>query len=368
MQYHEVANLFPLMVDGELADLAADIKNNGLHNAIWTYQGKIVDGRNRYKACQLAGVEPRYQEWGGGTHAELVAFVVGLNVKRRHLTPSQLAVLSLAVEAELAISARENLSAAGVVTRKEQGLPILVNPVIESIHASAEAAKIIGVSKGYVIDAKKVEREAPDLIPQIAAGTMTIPEAKREIKQRARRDAIETYEPPPLQSIANGPFDVILADPPWRYDFSVSGSREIENNYPTMTVDEICALPVPAICATDCILYLWATNPKLLEALRVIEAWGFEYKTNAVWVKDKIGMGYYFRQQHELLLVATRGTPEVPPPEVRVSSIIVGDRADHSAKPPAVYDILEKWYPHKEKAELFCRNPRPGWYTWGNQA
>lgn len=99
-------------------------------------------------------------------------------------------------------------------------------------------------------------------------------------------------------------YEVIYADPPWRYDFSKSNSREIENQYPTMSVDEICSLKVPT--ADNAVLYLWATAPKLLEALRVMDAWGFEYKTNAVWDKQIIGMGYWFRGQHELLLVVEK--------------------------------------------------------------
>ena len=97
MQFHEVANIFPLMSDAEIQDLASDIRANGLIESIWTYQGKIVDGRNRYTACQIAGEEPRYQEWKGDD-SELVAFVLALNLKRRHLDASQRAVIGLAVE------------------------------------------------------------------------------------------------------------------------------------------------------------------------------------------------------------------------------------------------------------------------------
>ena len=92
-------------------------------------------------------------------------------------------------------------------------------------------------------------------------------------------------------------FEVVYADPPWRYDFSKSDSREIENQYPTMTVDEICALKIPS--AKNSVLYLWATAPKLREALQVMAAWGFEYKSHGIWDKEIIGMGYWFRGQHE---------------------------------------------------------------------
>ena len=161
---------------------------------------------------------------------------------------------------------------------------------------------------------------------------------------------------------------VIYADPPWQYDFSLSDSRKIENQYPTMKIEDICNLPIANIEGDDCVLLMWATSPKLIEAMRVIEAWGFIYKTCAVWVKDKIGMGYYFRQQHELLLVATKGNPPMPAPECRVSSVIQAPRLEHSAKPESVYSIIDGMYPDTQKIELFARsNGRKGWTAWGNQ-
>jgi N6-adenosine-specific RNA methylase IME4 len=163
-------------------------------------------------------------------------------------------------------------------------------------------------------------------------------------------------------------FPVIYADPPWRYEHAWSNSREIENHYPTMSLHEICSLPVRDIVTDDAILYMWATAPKLAECMQVIAAWGFDYRTNFVWVKDKIGMGYHARSQHEILLVAKRGS--IPPPAVadRVSSVVMAERAEHSAKPVVFYDMIESFYPTLPKIELFCRSPREGWAVWGNQS
>lgn len=99
-------------------------------------------------------------------------------------------------------------------------------------------------------------------------------------------------------------YGLIYADPPWRYD-QATPSRRIENHYPTMATEEICALPVPA--AKDAVLYLWATTAKLEDAFAVMKAWGFAYKSSMVWDKMKEGMGYWFRGQHEFLLVGVRG-------------------------------------------------------------
>lgn len=165
--------------------------------------------------------------------------------------------------------------------------------------------------------------------------------------------------------LPEGVFDLIYADPPWKYQHSKTTSRDIENQYPTMELEDICSLEIPA--AEDCVLFLWATSPKLKEALQVLEAWGFEYRTCAIWDKEIIGMGYYFRQQHELLLIGTLGTPGTPEESSRVSSIIKSRREKHSKKPECVYGIIENMYPDSRKLEMFARNARKGWSSWGNE-
>lgn len=105
-------------------------------------------------------------------------------------------------------------------------------------------------------------------------------------------------------------YQVIYADPPWRYRHCSSKSRKIENQYPTMQINDIKSLKVPA--DDNCILYLWATAPKLNEAIEVMSSWGFDYRTCMVWDKEIIGMGYWFRGQHELLLVGVKGKMSPP--------------------------------------------------------
>lgn len=172
---------------------------------------------------------------------------------------------------------------------------------------------------------------------------------------------------PDASDLPAGTYSLIYADPPWRYEHSKTDNRKIENQYPTMSLDEIKNLPVSDIEADDCVLFLWATSPKLSEAMEVIEAWGFTYRTCAVWIKDKIGMGYYFRQQHELLLVAAKGTPGAPPESSRKSSVMSLPRGRHSSKPNEVREHIELMYPGAAKVELFCRDPRDGWSAWGNE-
>lgn len=182
----------------------------------------------------------------------------------------------------------------------------------------------------------------------------------------ARRDAALAVAPTVWPE---GQYPVIYADPPWRYEHPPMGSssRSIENHYPTMTVDEICALPVAEVAADDSVLLLWATAPKLWECCEVMAAWGFTYRTCLVWVKDKIGMGYWARNRHELLLVGCRGGMSPPLPENRFDSVIDAPRRGHSAKPEKVYEIIERMFPDAPKLELFSRSQRDGWAAWGNQ-
>lgn len=162
---------------------------------------------------------------------------------------------------------------------------------------------------------------------------------------------------------AGGVFEIIYADPPWRYDNGTPG-REIERHYPTMTDEEICALKVPA--AKDAILYLWTVAPRLEAGLAVMSAWGFRYKTQAVWDKVKVGMGFWFRGQHEILMVGTRGSVSPPPQSLRIPSVIRCPRGRHSAKPDYVRDQIAAWYPSARRLEMFSRLKRPGWEVFGN--
>jgi N6-adenosine-specific RNA methylase IME4 len=170
--------------------------------------------------------------------------------------------------------------------------------------------------------------------------------------------------PPPLPS---GTFSLILADPPWCYN-DCEPSRSPANHYPQMKTEDIAALDVAALAASDCTLLCWATSAMLQEALSVVAAWGFDYKTMAVWVKQGApGMGYYFRQDHELLLLATRGKPPKPETANRISSVIDSRKGRHSEKPVAAYEVIETLYPDVKRIELFARTRRPGWAAWGNE-
>lgn len=186
----------------------------------------------------------------------------------------------------------------------------------------------------------------------------------REVKNQSKTP----YAPP------DGVFQVLYADPPWQYNNTgVSGAAN--NHYPTMPlVDIMSLLKDQAIhLAPNGALFMWVTNPFLRDAFAVVDAWGFDYKTNIVWIKtdlQKTGMGFYVRGVHELLFICTRGsfTPldkHISPP---ISSVIHAPIQVHSRKPDEVYEIIERLYPNTTRLELFARNKnRAGWEFWGNE-
>lgn len=161
------------------------------------------------------------------------------------------------------------------------------------------------------------------------------------------------------------PPNFILADPPWKYNFSETDARKIENHYDTE--DVTCMVDHIPETQPNCILMMWATAPKLKEAFELMKLWKFSYKTCAVWDKEKIGMGYWFRGQHELLLVGVKGNVSPPLEDFRVSSVFRESRTEHSKKPECVYSWIEKAFADKVRLEMYCRNPRDGWQALGNE-
>ena len=165
-------------------------------------------------------------------------------------------------------------------------------------------------------------------------------------------------------------FGVIYADPPWRYEFSKKKSDSIEAHYPTMSLDELMAMEVDKICEKNCMLWLWATAPKLEEAFQVIDAWGFNYVTSAVWDKKSIGTGFWFRGQHENLLLSRKGKVSPPTSDIRISSVISGKKTSKHSEKPKIHHIIDSYHPDLAKVELFARDRdlfMGEWEVWGNE-
>jgi len=187
-EFHEVANLFPLLQGDEFDDFCQDILENGLLEPIWLHpNGKIIDGRNRYNACQKVGVAPRYKTWDG--QGSLVSFVVSLNLHRRHLTSGQKAALAVELEPFFAAEAKERQVATQLQGKSKDGEPVFgegKNSLTEKGQARDQAAAAVGANGRYVSDAKRLKREAPQVFEQVKSGEISIPEAKKIVAQPER--------------------------------------------------------------------------------------------------------------------------------------------------------------------------------------
>jgi len=206
---------------------------------------------------------------------------------------------------------------------------------------------------------------ASEQAERLASGETT-PERAQRVADRERKRA--ENEPEERPELPEGKFSVIYADPPWDYKNRHRKASHPDQHYAAMSDEEIKSLDVPA--AEEAVLFLWATAPRLPTALEVMEGWGFEYKTQAVWDKEKIGMGYWFRGRHELLLVGTRGDISPPETEQRRPSVIRAERKEHSKKPETVAEWIEDAFPLSEGhelLELFSRGSREGWTVWGDE-
>jgi ParB-like chromosome segregation protein Spo0J len=303
--FHPLADIFPLVEGAEFDELAADIKAHGLHEPIVLFEDKVLDGRNRLRACTAAAVEPTFTAYTGD---DPIAYVVSLNLRRRHLNESQRAMVAAKL-ATLKDGQRADLV---------EGLPI------------GRASELLNVGERSVARAREVqEHGAPELVHAVERGKLSVSAAadiasepiaeqreivargEREILQaamqiRARKMEIRRVERiAKLAKLSGGStqlptgrrYPVILADPPWERPEGVSSdNRRIDNHYPMMPIEDICALPVAELATEAAVLFLWTTSPHLDQTFSVIEAWGFEYKTSICWVKDKIGIELFARK------------------------------------------------------------------------
>lgn len=173
-------------------------------------------------------------------------------------------------------------------------------------------------------------------------------------------------------------FRTILADPPWQFQ-NRTGKMAPEHKrlsrYPTMTLEDVCCLPVSYLAEETAHLYLWVPNALLPDGLRVMQSWGFNYKSNIIWYKirkdggpDRRGVGFYFRNVTEVLLFGVRGrNARTLAPGRSQENIIASQKREHSRKPDEQYGLIERCSP-EARLELFARGPRPGWTVWGNQS
>ncbi len=412
--FHPLADLFPLIEGAEFEALCEDIRLHGLRQPIQIWNGAIIDGRNRYRAVcaidpDLRLTAPSRSAWFEDVshiHPQLLpAHVVSLNLRRRHLDETQRAMIAARLATmpagrprtadETPANLRDS-GAAGMATAEAAGLLNVSPRSVEaaralhreappevvaqaergevSLHAARtglRAAKAVLAQRGQDVTPEAVAKAYTLLRDQAEAARLAAKERKKA--QRAEREerlAGRIAAANAQLEAAEKRYGVILADPEWRFETWGEGGRDRspENHYPTSATDLIAARPVGNLAAEDCVLFLWATPPMLVDALEVMAAWRFQYVTHCMWDKRQIGLGYWFRFRHELLLVGVRGNVPAPAMGDQWPSVIEAPPGEHSEKPARFHELIEAYFPTLPKIELNARRARPGWDVWGAEA
>lgn len=218
-------------------------------------------------------------------------------------------------------------------------------------------------NKDLVEQVKQEARDEDDLPTRSAvlkaAKERKIEERRENVRAGLQKQELETGEKK---------YRIVYADPPWKYSNAMPDYvTEPQDYYLLMDTEDICRMPVRSIVEDNAVLFMWSTSPHLPEALEVVRAWGFEYKTTFIWDKVKHNMGHYNSVRHEILLVCVRGscTPDV---KKLYDSVVSIERTEHSRKPEYFREIIETLYTYGNKIELFARNAPDGWDVFGNQS
>lgn len=348
MKVHPAAEIFPRMSEAEYQALKADVERHGVREPVWTYQGQLLDGRHRERACRELGIECPTRECDGD---DPVAFVVSVNLKRRHLNESQRAVV--AKRLSTMPPHRPN---------KSVDLPTSLS--------QAEAAELLSVSVSSIGHVARLERDAPELLPKVESGEITLNAAVGEIKKRERVVEINRQKETLAQAQPDAPqglFHVIVIDPPWPYrdgidqpDYDPQG-RRASNPYPEMELHDIAAMKIPA--ADDCVLWLWTTHKFMRHAFPLLDRWGFTERAIVTWAKDRMGLGRWLRSQSEFCIMASRGQPVIN--LTNQTTVLHGPMREHSRKPDEFYTMVDALCVGR-KLDFFSREPREGWEQFGN--
>lgn len=352
---------------GDLRALSRSIAEIGLlHPVVVTPDQQLIAGQRRLEACRALG-------WTDiSVHIVDLADVVrgqrDENVERKDFLPTEMVAVRRALEPAEREAARERIAAAGASAAPHRP----AEKAVETFHSFEggktrdKVAAYIGVS-GRTLDKAAAVVEAAEREPEKYAPLVEKMDATGKVNgvfkqmQRLEQAAQIAAEPPPLPT---GPFRVIVADPPWPYASRAEDvTHRASNPYPSMTIDEIKALPVRELADQNAILWLWTTNAHLPEAFAVVRAWGFEHKTVLTWVKDRMGTGDWLRGQTEHCIMAVRGKPVVT--LTNQTTVIHGPLREHSRKPDEFYALVEGLCPGS-KLELFSRQQRDGWTAHGN--
>jgi N6-adenosine-specific RNA methylase IME4 len=336
------------------------------------FEGKILDGFNRYEVCNELKVLPIYKNFEGSKE-EALRFSVNANKNRRHLSASQMA--AIAVDAEEIVN-----KIAEEVKKNQIRKPTITDSVKtlvseQNSQQGQTSAKIIGdlfgVGQTYIKDAKKLKVSNKKDFQDIKDGKKTIKEVVTKNKNEARIKDIKEVdakiqEEAKIIKKENRIYDAIIIDPPWRYckDDELTydaETRRVASPYPTMSLDEIKNIKLPL--KDDSTVFLWITPMFLQHFNEILDTWGLKYKTIITWNKVKMGMGNFLRHQCEYVIVAEKGKPKYNITHNQID-YIESARREHSRKPDEFYTIVENLCIGM-KLDYFAREQRNGFDAYG---
>jgi len=364
-------NIFPEMQPEDYARLLSDLKVNGYDEKqpIYTYEGEILDGWNRHKACFELGIRPVVKQFIGD-ETDAIQFVMRTN-KRRNLTSSQWAAIAAEAEDILQVIAeqveRDRRAKISEARKAETGQLIAQSDFEnEQNKTRTKAAEIFNTNRTYVTEAQRLRIEKPEVFEQVKRGEKTITEVKRDEKKDEQKQRFEQLEQKAAAPI-NDKYDVIVIDPPWQME---KIQREVAPlqvgfDYPTMDIEEIKAFDLPA--AENCHLFLWITHKHLPHGFDILKAWGAKYVCCFVWHKNGGFQPFGLPQYNcEFVLYARIGTPEFFDLK-NFNTCFSADRTGHSEKPEYFYSMIKRVTAGK-RIDIFNRRKIEGYDIWGNQA
>lgn len=354
----EFQSLMPLLQKEEREKLEENIKKEGVRESLIIWNDILIDGYNRKEIADKLKIKYKIKRIKLKDRPEAILWIINNQLGRRNLSSYDRTRLALKYKEILKSIAERNQKNPFKNYNKFSTGNEGVSHIYDKGRVDEKIGEIAKVSRNIVRKVEFIEQYAnKDQKQRLSTQQDSINKVYHEIKKEITKEI-------KVKNLPKEEFDIVYADPPWKYQFSETNERSIETHYPPMTLENIKKLNIKT--SKNAILFLWATAPKLKEALEVLESWGYEYKTCAVWDKEMIGMGYWFRGQHELLLLGVKGKISPPESKNRFSSVIKSKRTLHSKKPIEVYEMIEKMFPNKKYLELFAReNDRPYWTCWG---
>jgi len=370
-EFHPLANIFPLMEGETFQMFASDVAVHGVREPIGIFEGKILDGRNRYRASVQAEQDCPWEDLG--QLDDPLAYVISLNLHRRHLDESQRSMVAARI-ATLPWGGDRSKAPIGALNQPDAAA--LLNVARRSVQrarivqdkAEPEIAKLVDAGKLAVSKAASLATASPEVQRSVAEKINKGEKATNAVRQ-AKREAL----PEKVAQLPKGRYRVLYCDPPWEYDDARQTGDHLQStsalhHYEDMSLDALKKLDVRSLAAPDAVMLMWATFPMLPEALELLAAWRFQYKQAFVWDKGHGALGNYHDSDAELLLIGMVGSCPIEV-DTRIKQIQRIKRGRHSAKPEEWREIIDRLWPSGPRVELFRRGDVPAnWKTWGAEA